>query len=170
MNFKPDKIYHLYNRTFNHTLAFPTRSNYRFFLRKLAQLRRSCSILCYCIMPDHFELILYMPEGSPGLRLTSKGQMQSFSRQIGSLLGSYAQAFNKQQGRRGSLFQPKTKAKVLDGDSIDHIERIHKKPVRAGLVFDANQWEFSSQAEYTTDVPGICHKTLAKEKLRLSIG
>jgi hypothetical protein len=118
-------------------------------------------------MPDHFEIMLYMPPDSPGLRNTPKGQMQFFSRQIGTLLSSYARAFNKQQGRRGSLFQPKTKARILHRNIKDYFEGIHKKPVNAGLVFDARQWEFSSQAEYANNAPGICHKALAREKLGL---
>src|SRR5688572_22260357 len=117
MNFKPGAIYHLYNRTFNHTLAFPTRANYQFFTDKILDLRRLCDILSYCVMPDHFEIMIHIPQQSPGLCMTPNGQMQILSRQIGNLLSSYARAYNKQQGRRGSLFQPKTKSRILASDA-----------------------------------------------------
>jgi putative transposase len=167
MNFKPGHIYHLYNRTFNKTLAFPTRANYLFFTDKLASLRPLADILCYCLMPDHFEIMLYIPEGSIGLRRTSNNQMQLLSQRIGKALSSYSRAYNRQKRRSGSLFQPKTKSRVLFAGAAECMNLIHTKPVTLGLTFRASEWEFSSMREYVGRRSPICSIQLAK-KLRLT--
>ena len=169
MNFQPERLYHLYNRTFNQTLAFPTRQNYLFFTKKLSRLQELCDILCYCLLPDHFEIMIHVPAGSPGLRRTTNGQMQVLSRRIGNLLSSYVRAYNKQQHRSGSLFQPKTKAKELAQNAIVCFKGIHDKPVRAGLVFDVLDWEFSSASEYKLNRRGLCNTPCAIKKLNLNL-
>jgi hypothetical protein len=68
------------------------------------------------------------------------------------LLSSYAQAINKQEGRSGSLFRQKTKAKLLDDRDEDYpitcFHYHHQNPVMAGLVYNMEDWEFSSFREY----------------------
>jgi putative transposase len=162
MHFKAGTIYHLYNRTFNKTLAFPTRANYLFFTDKLASLRPLADILCYCLMPDHFEIMLYIPEGSVGLHMTNNGQMQVLSQKIGKALSSYSRAFNRQKRRSGSLFQPKTKSRMLDSEAKECMERIHSKPVINGLTFDAGNWEFCSIRDYAGVRHPICNVQLAR--------
>jgi hypothetical protein len=117
-------------------------------------------------MPDHLEIIVHIPDSSPGLRRTANDQMQVFCRKVGNLLSSYARAYNKQQGRKGSLFQPKTKARMLRENLLTHIRYIHTKPVTAGLVFRADDWEFSSQREYARNRGCICDKYLVQELVR----
>jgi putative transposase len=163
MVFKPNSIYHLHNKTFNGTLAFTTRANYRFFIEKLSELRGACELISFCLMPDRFDLILYVPEDSVGICRTSNDQMQVLSRRIGSLLSSYVRAHNRQQGRRGSLFQPKTKSSQINGRVSEYSDYVHQKPVRAGLVFRVDDWEFSSYCEYRGKANGICNTTLGRQ-------
>jgi len=162
MNFEPGQIYHLYNRTFNHTLAFPKAANYRFFIKNLRRLRPYCDLLSYCITPDNFEIMLHVPPDSPGLLMTRRGQMQILSRRIGTLLSSYTQAYNKQKGRRGSLFQPKTKSNHLGANARECMRRIHSKPVNLGLAFRTSDWEFSSVQEYEGMREALCNIPLAR--------
>lgn len=162
MIFKPDNIYHIHNRTFNNTLAFPTEANYRFFREKMRSLANCCDLLCYCLMPDHFDFIVYVSDGSMGVQRTANGQMQVLSRRIGTLLSSYTLAYNKQLHRRGSLFQPKTKSNPLNGNVMDCFDYIHQKPIKAGLAFKLSDWEFSSYREHQGSISGsICNKQLA---------
>ena len=59
MNFSPDSIYHIYNRGNDKQLIFLLEENYSFFLNKIKQdLLRLCDILAYCLMPNHFHLLL----------------------------------------------------------------------------------------------------------------
>ena len=165
MIFKAGYIYHLYGRTFNHTLAFPTRANYLFFINKLKSLTSYADVLCFCLMPDNFHLVVYMPENARGLCRTSNNQMQVFSRVVGKMLGSYARAYNKQEHRRGSLFQPKTKLSVVNANEKEFLDFIHRNPVKAGLVFNMGDWEFSSYREYYHHTPGICNTELGRRLL-----
>jgi putative transposase len=61
-------------------------------------------------------------------------------------LNSYSKAFNKQKGRRGSLFMHPFKRKIVQDDDYFRrlIHYIHFNPVVAGLCKYPHQWEFSS--------------------------
>jgi putative transposase len=88
---------------------------------------------------------------------------------IGMMLSSYTQIVNKQQKRSGSLFRPNTKSECIttcngitpsffntnDGTFLNiHLSEkeypkvcfdyIHNNPVKAGLVKNPEDWEFSS--------------------------
>lgn len=93
---------------------------------------------------------------------------------IGILLRSYTRAINKQLSRSGKLIREKTKAECLTRQTgvsptfyttrsgtiinIDHPEKeypqqcfdyIHQNPVKAGLVKEAMNWEFSSAPDFS---------------------
>ena len=73
-NFHIDGFFHVYNRGHNKDLIFRDDDDYRFFLSRARQLlglqktkgsRWICplppdtfSILCYCLMPNHFHLLI----------------------------------------------------------------------------------------------------------------
>ncbi len=67
-----------------------------------------------------------------------------------SLFNSYAQAFNLQQRRSGTLFEGRAKSKMIfEDDYLFHIIRyIHLNPVRAGLVNRPEDWDFSNYREF----------------------
>ncbi len=62
MNFEENKIYHIYNRGNNQQSIFFNPENYLFFLAKIKiELTPYCKILAYCLMPNHFHLMVYVP-------------------------------------------------------------------------------------------------------------
>ncbi len=75
---------------------------------------------------------------------------RNLSRKVGTILSSYTQAINKQESKSGSLFQPKTKAKEIEG--VNHLNAVfhyvHQNPFRAGLVKGIHEWSYSSFQEY----------------------
>jgi putative transposase len=153
MQFDNEEFYHVYNRSFNKTKIFYTEENYSYFLRKLNTIKSICDIVAYCLMPDHFHLLIYIPrESEATLQTAQSGQtgIQLISRKIGTILSSYAQGINKQEKRAGSLFQPKTKAKQLDKENypFNCFHYIHQNPHKAGLVNRIEDWRFSSFREY----------------------
>ena len=153
MNFSEDCLYHVYNRTFQSTRAFLSDRNYRYFLDKLSTLTQLCNLLAYCLMPDHFHLLINIPTGSVGLAplstLEESPHMQVICRKIGTILSSYTQGLNKHERRTGSLFQPRTKAKQLDMDhAFNCFHYIHQNPVKAHLVQRMEDWRYSSVHEY----------------------
>jgi putative transposase len=116
----------------------------------------------------------------------------TFNSSIGVMLRSYTRAVNLQQNRTGSLFREETKAICLNqiqdisptwfsvaGGTIINIDSpdlqypntcykyIHDNPVKAGMVNDATDWEFSSYGEiYGKNEPVLVEiKSVKKLKL-----
>jgi putative transposase len=100
---------------------------------------------------------------------TSTGEPDTLNKSIGIMLASYTRAINLQENTTGSLFRQKTKAICLNeikgvasnwytafGVTFHNIEipeyqylhtcfdYIHANPVKAGLVKNKGDWEFSS--------------------------
>ena len=121
-----NEFYHVYNRGNNKQRVFFSDANYLFFLKKIRdQLSPVCNIISYCLMPNHFHFIIMATEKSITERSTFGGKpMQEFPYRIGILLSSYSQAINKQNKTTGSLFQQKTKAKILVERIGEHQEII----------------------------------------------
>ena len=115
MHLIQNEFYHVYNRGNNKQRIFFTDANYLFFLKKIReQLLLVSKIISYCLMPNHFHLIIMATEKSITERPSFGGKpMQEFPYRIGILLSSYSQAINKQNKTTGSIFQQKTKAKIL---------------------------------------------------------
>jgi putative transposase len=155
------EFYHLYNRGVNRERIFFERENYLFFLRRLREyvlgegrqnskvaknsevletsefLEAGTSIIAYCMMPNHFHLLV-CPHSDQLSR-----QMQRFSI-------SYTKAVNKRYARVGSLFQGQFQAVRVDrNEYLLHLScYIHLNPVEVGLVKQAQDWEYSSYREY----------------------
>jgi REP element-mobilizing transposase RayT len=87
----------------------------------------------YCLMPNHYHLIL-------------EALRPRLSRGMHWLNGRYAQWFNTVHGRAGHVFQNRFGAYVIDTDA--HFERacayIEENPVRAGLCANPEDWPWSS--------------------------
>lgn len=68
------------------------------------------------------------------------------SKQFGNLFNSYSKAFNKQQGRKGSLFMhPFKRIKVTDESYLKKlVNYIHMNPVEAKLSSKPKEWKHSS--------------------------
>lgn len=171
MNLISGEFYHIYNRGNNKQYIFFNDNNYLFFLNKVReQIYPFANIICYCLMPNHFHFIVQANEKSIKERKSFGGKpMQEFAYRIGILLSSYSQAINKQNKTTGSLFQQKTKAKILceeiDGKKENYLENcffyIHSNPVKAGLVKDLNDWPYSSYLDYIGQRKGaLCNKEI----------
>lgn len=171
MNLIPNEFYHIYNRGNNKQRIFFSDANYLFFLKKIRdQLSPVCKIISYCMMPNHFHFIIMATEKSITERSTFGGKpMQEFPYRIGILLSSYSQAINKQNKTTGSLFQQKTKAKILVERIGEHQENylvncfhyLHRNPLNANLVKELSQWHYSSYLDYAELRNGsLCDKKL----------
>lgn len=159
MYFVQGEFYHVYNRGNNKQIIFFNERNYLFFLKKVReQLLPFSEIIAYCLMPNHFHFLLRATEDGLKERNSFGGKpMQELAYRIGILLSSYSQAINRQNNSTGSLFQQKTKAKILleesDGSRISYLQQcfcyIHQNPIIAGLVTGLSDWPYSSYNEYT---------------------
>jgi len=142
MKLQPNYLYHIYNQGNNRREIFFNRDNYLFFKMKIKKhVTPFADVLAWCLMPNHFHLmVLVKGGGSQGLTLsggeadsqglTSSGgeadsqgltssqtlttSSQDFNHSIGVMLRSYTRAINKQEGFTGSLFRKETKAECLN--------------------------------------------------------
>lgn len=159
--FLPDQYYHFYNRGNNRQAVFFERDNYLYFLRGLKKyLREYVEILVYCLMPTHYHILVRIRQTSEVFKtsevsgkevsgkevLTSKAvslAMQKFGI-------SYTKAINKRFERVGALFQGQFQAKPVQ--NYNHLLSlcvyIHANPVKDGLVFLPEEWEFSNYLEW----------------------
>lgn len=126
---EPDCFYHIYNRGINAEKTFLTKENYLFFLQKLKIfILPVCDIYSYCLMPNHFHLIVkikskkdideYFLKNEIYKKAKEKGlhSYDSFvSKQFAKFISSYTQAFNKfNKKRSGNLFESPFKRKKIE--------------------------------------------------------
>lgn len=100
---------------------------------------RLVDIICYCIMPTHFHLIL---------KENVDGGITTF---VSLVCKSYSHYFNTKHNRRGPLWEGCFKNVLIESDyQLLHLSRyIHLNPVTAFLVNDPIKWKYSSYNEYT---------------------
>jgi putative transposase len=128
MYFKPGSMYHVYNQENNRQVIFFKRENYFFFLRKIKIfIHPFADILAYCLMPNHFHLMIYVNEtqvpaftvGVTNSDPDGKSKLRTLNSSIGIMLRSYTRAINKQEKRSGALFREETKAICLNEPKWD---------------------------------------------------
>jgi len=192
MHFEKGYIYHIYNQGNNRQKVFFNRENYLYFLRKIGvYMNPYVDILAWCLMPNHFHLMVYMKTISVALS-DADGMVtkqRSFNDSIGIMLRSYTNAINKQEKRTGKLFREGTKAECVncpggitpsfihqDGAARMNVispekqyptrcfHYIHNNPVKAKIVRSTVDWEFSSALDYAGLRHGyLINSDLAKE-------
>jgi len=131
----PGAVYHITSRGNEKKPVYKDEADRENFLSTLHQVNKRYNWLChaYCLMDNHFHLVIETPEGNLSL-----GMRQ--------LNGVYTQKFNKRHGRVGHLFQGRYKAILIQKDShlLEVCRYVVVNPVRARLVEDPGQWRWSS--------------------------
>lgn len=169
-----NELYHFYNQGNNRGQIFFNRENELYFLKKFREcVSLHCRVLAYCLMPNHFHFLIYTTNDSVKKKKVGGLMVPLLNDGSRQLLSSYTQAINKQEGRTGSLFRPKTKAKLLENTGENYaftcFHYIHQNPLRAGLVKKMEDWEFSSFRDYMGIRKGsLCDQHLTSELLDVS--
>jgi putative transposase len=147
----PGAVYHITSRGNEKKPVYKDDQDRKNFLFILDKVNKRYHWLChaYCLMDNHFHLLIETPEGN-----LSIGMRQ--------LNGVYTQAFNKRHGRTGHLFQGRYKAILIQKDShlLEVCRYVVQNPVRAGLAEDPGQWRWSSySATAGREKPSSCLTT-----------
>lgn len=128
--------YHVINRGNARCTVFHNSSDYDSFTRLMAKacVRVPMRILAYCLMPNHFHLVLW-PYGD--------GDM---SRWMQWLLTSHVRRYHRLRGTSGRVWQGRFKAFPIQQDRhlLTVMRYIERNPVRANLVESAIHWAWSS--------------------------
>lgn len=138
--------YHVYNRGVDKNIIFNDDRDYQVFLYylkrnlfpiddpgyeeisnkvrpcQMTDLEKKIDLLSFCLMPNHFHLIVYLKD---------KNSLPSLMRRV---CNGYVSYFNKRWERVGPLFQSRYKAVLVDDeDQLLHLSRyIHLNPTLRG--------------------------------------
>jgi len=128
-------VYHVTSRGNAGEPIFRDEEDRETLLATIKKVIDRYNYLChaYCLMDNHYHLIIETPEGN-----LSKGMRQ--------LNGVYTQAFNKKHKRAGHIFQGRYKAILIQKDShlLEVCRYVVLNPVRAGIVKRPDEWKWSS--------------------------
>jgi len=131
--------YHVMNRGRGRQNIFHDEEYYNAFLLSLSEAhqRFGLQVLCYCLMSNHYHLLVKTPEANLG-------------RAMRHINGLYTQRHNRLKRTDGSLFRGRYKAICVEEDSYQlQLSRyIHRNPVEAGIVEQIESYPWSSYAYY----------------------
>lgn len=157
----PEHFYHIYNHANGDENLFREERNYYFFLSKVnIYLLPYMKIYAYCLMPNHFHLLVSIRSQHAiagmfehSVVYTTLNETEQFeylykkiSKSVSNLCSSYTQALNKVYGRKGSLFIPNFRSRLVEDDLsfCRLVYYIHYNPVRHGFVSGIGQWKHTS--------------------------
>jgi putative transposase len=112
------------------------REKFLFYLES-AVLRYGAVIHSYCLMNNHYHLLLETPSGN-------------LSQVMQHINGAYTNYFNTKRKRSGHLFQGRYKAILIEADEyvLELSRYIHLNPVRAGASAMPEEYRWSSYRDY----------------------
>ncbi|HRN96350.1 MAG TPA: transposase [Candidatus Levybacteria bacterium] len=173
-NFVEGGVYHVYNKTAGGKILFQDDTDYEtfhFYLYiylkpikavlesyanlpfrlQIKNLHKEVDCLAYCLMPDHFHLLL---------KQTSANGVTKLMKQV---THAYTEYYNKKYHTTGPLMQGRYKAVAIEKDQhLLQIARfIHLNPIIAQLSEKAGEYTWSSMKEYeNSSLDTICNKRL----------
>ena len=160
-------IVHVYNRGNNKEKIFFDEQDYKAFLfrfglclgftqeelnkesfisvpysriRITETIKNNFKLHAFCLMPNHFHLLLEQVGHIPTSKLISK------------LCTSYAMYLNKKYKRVGHVFQDQFKSVLIENNPqlMWASAYIHMNPVKDGIVKDPNEYKWSSYRDYVS--------------------
>jgi hypothetical protein len=112
LKFIPGGIYHIQNAGCGQQRVFYTERNYRYFVEKIKRhVSPYAELLMYKLKEHAIHLIIQVKHHT--LFIASKNRDRTLAQSIGIALRSYAQAINKQENRKGVLWQGPTEAELI---------------------------------------------------------
>lgn len=131
-------VFHVLNRGVGRTRLFRRAADYAAFEEVMLETLelRSMRLLAYCVMPNHWHLVLWPRED---------GQLGAFMQRL-----SITHARRWQEHRRvvgeGHVYQGRYKSFPVQRDEhfLTVCRYVERNPLRAGLVERAEDWRWSS--------------------------
>ena len=130
-------LYHIYNRGNGREKIFYEPANYAYFHKQYEKyISEFVDTYAFCLLPNHFHLLVKIKHKESGI----------ISEAFRKLFISYSMSINKQQQRKGSLFQRGFKRKLINAEKYFYaaVYYIHSNPVHHRLVPDFKKYKYSS--------------------------
>jgi putative transposase len=136
-NTLPGGYYHCVNRGVGRRTIFHDRMDFEIFiyLMKKSQKRYPLDISSFCLMPNHWHIVL---SAESGTRL---------SHFFSSLLNSHTRSYHAKYDSigQGPIYQGRYKSILVPEESVHSVCRyVERNPVASNLVTDAKDWRWSS--------------------------
>src|SRR5215471_2136418 len=132
-------LYHVITRGNNRRRIFNSPSDYEKFLTLLARQKAKLPffLYAYCLMSNHLHLLV-------------ERQAAKVGQIMHRLLTGYSQYHNRRYRRVGHLLQGRHKATLCQSDRYlaELVRYIHLNPVRAGVVNDPADYQYSGHRDY----------------------
>lgn len=132
-------IYHIINRGNMKMQVFDDMEDYEYFLELLekASKRENVEIHAYCLMPNHFHLLLIPKETN------------SLSRLMQWVMTSHVRYYHKKNKTSGHIWQGRYKSFIVEKESyyMTLIRYIEANAKRAKIVRRAEEWDYGSLME-----------------------
>jgi REP element-mobilizing transposase RayT len=149
----PGAFYHVTSRGNERKNVFKSRRDREKFLEYLesATERYDAVIHAYCLMGQHYHLLLETPSGNlPQIMRHINGAYTTYFNSKRTRSGHLFQGRYKERTRSGHLFQGRYKAILVDIDEYakELSGYIHLNPVRAKIVDTPEEYDWSSYKFY----------------------
>jgi len=135
----PGAWYHVMNRGRRSESIFSDKYDYSAFIDLLIETSEmwNVNVAAYCLMTNHYHILLQTPEGN-------------ISRCMRHLNSVYTQRYNRRHGCDGQLFRGRYQSILVSDDAylLQLVRYIHKNPIKAGLVKDIKDYQWSSYSGY----------------------
>ncbi len=132
-------IYHIVNRGNMRMQVFDDEDDYEFFLKllKTGLERDNIELHAYCLMPNHFHLLL-VPQGE-----------NSLSKFMQWVMTSHVRYYHKKNKTSGHIWQGRFKSFIVEKDSyyLTLMRYIEANALRADLSKTAQDWQYGSLSE-----------------------
>ncbi len=139
--------YHVLNRANDKKTVFHGAYDYNSFIDLMleAKKRHPMKLIAYCLMPNHFHMVLAPIEE------------KSLSAWMQWLMTSHVRRFHRLRESSGHVWQGRFKSFPIQGDHhlLVVMRYVEGNPVRAGLASSARDWKWSSHCENAGETPRV---------------
>lgn len=131
--------YHILNRGNGRQEVFHKDCDYKAFIDLMTKAKELylIKIFAYCLMPNHFHIVL-MPR-----------EAEDLSRYMHWLMSSHVRRYHRHYGSSGHIWQGRYKSFIIqeDGHLLTVLKYVETNPNRAGLVKSPKEWLWSSHKD-----------------------
>ncbi len=135
-NLADEQIYHIINRGNRRDTIFHDSYDYERFLKLLmdAKLKYQIKIFAYCLMPNHYHLVIYTPIG------------ENLSLAMHFINSSFVRYYNKKYKLSGHLWQGRYKSFIVQKEEylLTLLRYVEANPLRSKIVKDCIDYKYSS--------------------------
>ena len=167
-NYSQSGIYHILFRGVNQQNIFEENADFEKLKETILIVKSDLNfeIYAYCFMNNHAHIVL---------KEKNSGDISLIMKRI---LTKYARWYNIKYGRSGALIANRYKSVPVEVDEyfLQLIRYVHQNPMKAGIVVNIDEYEYSSYNEYMNEpdladtdfvLQMISRKELMKHKWKL---